>query len=303
MNHSELSIKNSAEDAIIASETYVPCCDDPANKVWQSNRLRSKADGTNGVTGVERAQAAAIDDIRPTWAVEVGSGARQPDLGLWLLRRSAKRSSQWERLLGVSRRGARAPHFGLKYSSSPVKRVYDIIGSLFFLVLLLPLFILVAIFIKLDSPGAIFFRHYRIGKDGKHFLLWKFRSMRTDVPEYEASPRSGVDDRLTRVGRLIRRLSVDEMPQLVNVLKGDMSLVGPRPEMPFIVARYYSAHRERLVARPGITGLWQISPARAFPIHENLQYDLHYIRNQNLFLDCAIILRTVTAVFRGVGAV
>jgi lipopolysaccharide/colanic/teichoic acid biosynthesis glycosyltransferase len=127
--------------------------------------------------------------------------------------------------------------------------------------------------------------------------------MRTDVPEYEASPRSGVDDRLTRVGRLIRRLSVDEMPQLVNVLKGDMSLVGPRPEMPFIVARYYSAHRERLVARPGITGLWQISPARAFPIHENLQYDLHYIRNQNLFLDCAIILRTVTAVFRGVGAV
>jgi lipopolysaccharide/colanic/teichoic acid biosynthesis glycosyltransferase len=93
------------------------------------------------------------------------------------------------------------------------------------------------------------------------------------------------------------------MPQLINVLKGDMSLVGPRPEMPFIVARYHSAHRERLVARPGITGLWQISPARAFPIHENLQYDLHYIRYQNLFLDCAIILRTITAVFRGVGAV
>jgi lipopolysaccharide/colanic/teichoic acid biosynthesis glycosyltransferase len=127
--------------------------------------------------------------------------------------------------------------------------------------------------------------------------------MRTDVPEYEASPRSVADDRLTRIGRLIRRLSVDEMPQLVNVLKGDMSLVGPRPEMPFIVARYHSAHRERLVARPGITGLWQISPARAFPIHENLQYDLHYLRNQNLFLDCAIILRTITAVVRGVGAV
>jgi lipopolysaccharide/colanic/teichoic acid biosynthesis glycosyltransferase len=101
----------------------------------------------------------------------------------------------------------------------------------------------------------------------------------------------------------MRRLSIDELPQLINVLKGDMSLVGPRPEMPFIVARYRSVERERLAVRPGITGLWQISPARAFPIHENLQYDLHYIRNQNLLLDCAIILRTVTAVIHGVGAV
>jgi lipopolysaccharide/colanic/teichoic acid biosynthesis glycosyltransferase len=293
---------NSAEDAIIASETYVPYCDAPA-KTRQSNMLRRNGGGANGVTGVECSQAAASDDIRGARRIEVQSGARQPDLGLWLLRRSMKRSGQWERLLRGSPRGARTPHFGLKYSSSLVKRAYDVIGSLVFLVLLLPLFIVVAIVVKLDSPGPIFFRHYRIGKDGKHFLLWKFRSMRTDVSEYEVSPRSVVDDRLTRVGRLIRRLSVDELPQLVNVLKGDMSLVGPRPEMPFIVARYHKAHRERLVARPGITGLWQISPARAFPIHENLQYDLHYIRNQNLFLDCAIILRTITAVFRGVGAV
>jgi lipopolysaccharide/colanic/teichoic acid biosynthesis glycosyltransferase len=184
-----------------------------------------------------------------------------------------------------------------------VKRGCDVVGSLLFLVLLLPLFILVAIVIKLDSPGPVFFRHYRIGKDGKQFILWKFRSMRADVPEYEASPRSVVDSRLTRIGRWIRRMSVDEMPQLINVLKGDMSLVGPRPEMPFIVARYHPVHRERLVARPGITGLWQISPARGFPIHENLQYDLHYIRNQNIVLDCAIILRTITAVIHGVGAV
>jgi lipopolysaccharide/colanic/teichoic acid biosynthesis glycosyltransferase len=102
---------------------------------------------------------------------------------------------------------------------------------------------------------------------------------------------------------LIRRLSVDEMPQLINVLRGEMSLVGPRPEMPFIVARYHPVECERLIVRPGITGLWQISPARAFPIHENLQYDLHYIRNQNLVLDCAIVLRTVAAVIRGVGAI
>jgi lipopolysaccharide/colanic/teichoic acid biosynthesis glycosyltransferase len=127
--------------------------------------------------------------------------------------------------------------------------------------------------------------------------------MRSDVPEYETSPRSSVDGRLTRVGRLIRRLSFDEMPQLINVLRGEMSLVGPRPEMPFIVARYHPIECERLFARPGITGLWQISPARALPIHENLQYDLHYIWNQNFFLDCAIILRTITAVIRGVGAI
>jgi lipopolysaccharide/colanic/teichoic acid biosynthesis glycosyltransferase len=127
--------------------------------------------------------------------------------------------------------------------------------------------------------------------------------MRTDVPEHEVSPRSVLDDRLTRIGRLIRRLSVDEMPQLINVIKGEMSLVGPRPEMPFIVASYRPADCERFFARPGITGLWQISPARAFPIHENLQYDLHYIHNQNFFLDCAIILRTVTAVIHGIGAI
>jgi lipopolysaccharide/colanic/teichoic acid biosynthesis glycosyltransferase len=169
--------------------------------------------------------------------------------------------------------------------------------------MLFPLIILIAILIKMDSPGPIFFRHDRVGKAGKLFVLWKFRSMRTGVPAYEASPRSGVDDRLTRVGRLIRRLSLDEIPQLINVLRGEMSLVGPRPEMPFIVARYHPMECERLIARPGITGLWQISPARAFPIHENLQYDFHYIRNQNFFLDCAIVLRTIAAVIHGIGAI
>jgi lipopolysaccharide/colanic/teichoic acid biosynthesis glycosyltransferase len=305
MNDSELSTMNSAEEAFIASETYVylPPCEASPKKGSQSNMLCRNANCDNRVTGVECAQAAAGNDARDTGTVEVRSGPSKPDLGLWLSDRSAKQYDRWERILRVSPRGAGAHYFGLKYSSSLVKRGCDVIGSLFFLVLLLPLFILVAILIKLDSPGPVFFRHYRIGKGGKRFLLWKFRSMRSDVPEYEVSPRSVVDGRLTRIGRLIRRLSVDEMPQLINVLKGDMSLVGPRPEMPFIVARYHSAHRERLVARPGITGLWQISPARAFPIHENLQYDLHYIRYQNLFLDCAIILRTITAVFRGVGAV
>jgi lipopolysaccharide/colanic/teichoic acid biosynthesis glycosyltransferase len=142
-----------------------------------------------------------------------------------------------------------------------------------------------------------------VGKDGKEFLLWKFRSMKVDVPRYEVSPQSSTDCRLTRVGRLIRRLSIDEIPQLVNVVKGEMSLVGPRPEMPFIVDSYDSIEYGRFIVRPGITGLWQISPARAFPIHDNLQYDLHYIQNQNLLFDCAIMLRTIAAVVHGIGAV
>jgi lipopolysaccharide/colanic/teichoic acid biosynthesis glycosyltransferase len=304
MNNSELSTTNSTEDAFMVSETHVyPPSRDSSIKNWPQDSTACRNENfDNRVTGVKRALAAGNEN-RDTRTVEARLVASQPDLDLGLLDHSPEQYGHWESILGISLHSVRASHRGLKYSSSLVKRACDVVGALFLMVLLLPLFVLVAMLIKLDSPGPIFFRHYRVGKDEKRFLLWKFRSMRTEVPEYEASPRSVVDPRLTRVGRLIRRLSLDELPQLVNVLKGDMSLVGPRPEMPFIVARYYSAHRKRFVARPGITGLWQISPARAFPIHENLQYDLHYIRNQNLFLDCAIILRTITAIFRGVGAV
>jgi len=113
---------------------------------------------------------------------------------------------------------------------------------------------------------------------------------------------SDTDPRLTNIGRALRRLSIDELPQLLNVIQGNMSLVGPRPEMPFIVAKYGPQERMRLSATPGITGLWQISPARAMPIHKNLQFDLFYIESRNIFLDIAILLRTITAVVRGIGA-
>jgi lipopolysaccharide/colanic/teichoic acid biosynthesis glycosyltransferase len=307
MNNSELSIMASSEDAFIVPETvnYGTSWDTRSNAGSQTNALSRNESCDNRGTGLECVEEAASHRGRDTQAgaIRPSSEDRQHDLGFWLLHRSADRHDQWERLLRLSQGSVRARQCGLQYSSSVGKRTCDVVGSLFLLLLLLPLFIVVAILIKLDSPGPVFFRHYRIGKDGRRFVLWKFRSMKIDVPEYETSPRSAVDGRLTRIGRLIRRLSIDELPQLINVLKGDMSLVGPRPEMPFIVARYHSVHRERLVARPGITGLWQISPARAFPIHENLQYDLHYIHNQNFFLDCAIIFRTITAVIRGVGAV
>jgi lipopolysaccharide/colanic/teichoic acid biosynthesis glycosyltransferase len=307
MNKSELSIMASSEEALIASETYSygPSWDTIPDGGVQTNAPFHSKRSDNRAKGLECVEETAGPSGRDTQAGAIwpSSEDRQPDLGFWLLHRSADRHDQWERLLRLSQGGVRARRRGLQYSSSIVKRACDVVGSLFLLLLLMPLFIVAAILIKLDSPGPVFFRHYRIGKDGRRFILWKFRSMKIDVPEYEASPRSVLDGRLTRIGRLIRRLSIDELPQLINVLKGDMSLVGPRPEMPFIVARYHPVQRERLGARPGITGLWQISPARAFPIHENLQYDLHYIHNQNFFLDCAIILRTITAVIRGVGAV
>ena len=104
------------------------------------------------------------------------------------------------------------------------------------------------------------------------------------------------------MGRFLRRTSLDESPQLLNVLRGEMSLVGPRPEMPFIVARYTPAQRQRLLAKPGITGLWQISADRAFEIHENIDYDLYYIRNRSLLLDVVILLHTLIFAIRGVGA-
>jgi lipopolysaccharide/colanic/teichoic acid biosynthesis glycosyltransferase len=182
------------------------------------------------------------------------------------------------------------------------RRGIDILGASAMLLAVAPVFTLVAALIKIDSRGPVFFRHARVGRHARHFDMWKFRTMRADVDRYQRSPTSDGDPRLTRVGRILRRTSVDELPQLINVLRGDMSLVGPRPEMPFIAAKHNALARSRVRVKPGMTGLWQISPARAFPIHENIEYDLFYVDHQNLFLDCAILLRTLTAVVRGMGA-
>jgi lipopolysaccharide/colanic/teichoic acid biosynthesis glycosyltransferase len=233
----------------------------------------------------------------------ISGGGERADLGLWLLCGVATRHQGWERLQRRPLPSTETRDIDVEGIQTAIKRGVDVVGALLLLLGLFPVLLTIAALIKFDSEGPILFRHNRVGKDGTRFALWKFRSMRTDVPKYEVSPKSSNDARLTRVGRWIRRMSIDEMPQLINVLKGEMSLVGPRPEMPFIVDQYDSVAYSRLKVKPGITGLWQISPARAFPIHENLQYDLHYIRNQNILLDCAIVARTITAVIHGVGAV
>ncbi len=180
------------------------------------------------------------------------------------------------------------------------KRIIDVLVSALLLVLLAPFLCLVALLVRLDSPGPALFVQKRVGRNGKLFDIFKFRSMHTTAPRYECSPTTSSDPRITRMGRFLRRSSLDELPQLLNVLLGNMSLVGPRPEMPFIVKCYTPSQRQRLQVTPGITGLWQLSADRAFPIHQGLHHDLTYIQNCNFFMDMAILLHTLFRATKGV---
>jgi exopolysaccharide biosynthesis polyprenyl glycosylphosphotransferase len=180
------------------------------------------------------------------------------------------------------------------------KRPFDLLASLVLIAITTPIWLVIALLVRLGSPGPVLFRQKRVGRHGKPFDLYKFRTMYVDAPQYDFSPKDSVDPRITRIGRFLRHTSLDELPQLINVVKGEMSLVGPRPEMPFIVEEYNALHRQRLQVIPGITGLWQLSADRAFQIHENIQYDLYYIRHRSFFMDFAILLHTVVFAMRGV---
>ena len=180
------------------------------------------------------------------------------------------------------------------------KRIFDFGAALVLLVFTLPLWAVIAALIRWDSKGPALFRQERVGQAGKWFDLYKFRTMRVDAPKYGLHPTDADDPRITRIGRWLRHTSLDELPQLINVLKGDMSLVGPRPEMPFIVEHYNDRHRQRLQVIPGLTGIWQLSADRSFLIHENIQYDLYYIRHRNFFMDLAILLHTAVFAMKGV---
>jgi exopolysaccharide biosynthesis polyprenyl glycosylphosphotransferase len=182
------------------------------------------------------------------------------------------------------------------------KRVIDIAFALLILAVGLPFFLISALLIKRESRGPIFFKQMRVGLNGKPFRMIKFRTMKLEACRDEPKPMSPNDPRITRIGRWLRRYSLDELPQVLNVLKGEMSIVGPRPEMPFIVERYGPLQRERLRVKPGLTGLWQISYARSESIHANLDYDIYYIENQSLLLDLVIISLTMFAVAKGTGA-
>lgn len=206
-----------------------------------------------------------------------------------------------------------------------VKRASDIVISAFALLVLSPLWLVVSLLIKFDSRGKILFRQERVGMDGRIFLCYKFRTMREDADEdlhreayrkniegaAQANAGTGEkpvfgkvkdDPRVTRVGRVLRRSSLDELPQLLNVLKGDMSIVGPRPPIPYEVEEYDVWHRKRLDMKPGITGLWQVSGRNRLTFEEMVRIDLFYIENWSLWLDLKIILLTLPAILRGDGA-
>ena len=183
-----------------------------------------------------------------------------------------------------------------------LKRALDLAFTVPLLIVSSPLWIAIAVAIKLDSPGSIIFCHERVGKDGRIFRLYKFRTMAPATNPYAIAPGDQNDPRITKVGRFLRKTSLDELPQFLNVLKGEMSLVGPRPEMPFIVEQYEPWQRRRLDVPQGLTGLWQIAGRKQLPLHYNLEYDFYYIRNWSLLLDLVILLRTIPAVFWGKGA-
>jgi exopolysaccharide biosynthesis polyprenyl glycosylphosphotransferase len=183
-----------------------------------------------------------------------------------------------------------------------VKRLVDLVVGGALGVLLAPLAFVFAILIRLDSKGPALFVHERVGLGEKRFRMIKFRTMFLDGNRYAEAPVDQSDCRVTRFGRFLRRTSLDEIPQILNVLRGDMSLVGPRPEMAFIVDSYKPWQRVRLSVKPGLTGLWQVAGRKNLPLHFNLEYDFYYVKNQALGLDAEILLRTIPAVLLGKGA-
>ncbi|MEH7095605.1 sugar transferase [Neobacillus vireti] len=189
------------------------------------------------------------------------------------------------------------------------KRLIDIIGASCGIIFLSLLFIVIALLIKIEDPkGKVFFSQKRVGLNGKEFKMYKFRSMVSNAEEklqelLKYNEVSGAmfkmkeDPRITKVGKFIRKTSIDELPQLFNVLKGEMSLVGPRPPLPREVAIYSTHDKQRLLVTPGCTGLWQVSGRNSLGFEEMVELDIQYIRKRSIFFDIRIIIKTVLVLF------
>jgi lipopolysaccharide/colanic/teichoic acid biosynthesis glycosyltransferase len=179
-----------------------------------------------------------------------------------------------------------------------LKRFFDILVSSLAAIFLLPVLVTLAIAIRLSGKGSVVFRQERAGKDGRPFTFYKFRTMRTDVDPFGPSPKSGEDPRLTKIGKFLREHSLDELPQLFNVLKGDMSIVGPRPLYMSQVHEWNERQKKRLLVKPGLTGLAQISGRGELTREEKLELDVKYVETAGFWLDLKIILVTVAQVFK-----
>ena len=208
------------------------------------------------------------------------------------------------------------PHLSVKVQVSlwqrVVKRCIDVFGAATLLVVLSPLMGLIALAVRLSSRGPVLFRQERVGQHGRTFEMLKFRTMQPDsrrvdlgpppgMPERRRTHKSPDDPRITAIGRRLRRTCLDELPQLWNVLMGEMSLVGPRPEIPNIVASYAPWQHLRHAVRPGLTGWWQVNRRDGRPMHAATELDLYYVEHQSLSLDLQILSRTVGAIIDGSG--
>lgn len=195
------------------------------------------------------------------------------------------------------------------------KRIMDLVVSAVSIAVSLPLWVLIALAIKIDSKGPILYRQRRVGLDGKEFVMYKFRSMRNDADpkvheeafakyangehveedEHGSRFKAACDPRVTRIGRILRDTDIDELPQLWNVVKGEMSIVGPRPAIGYELKWYDKSHHQRYSVLPGITGLWQVSDRYRIDMEEMMQLDIEYVRNRSLVLDIKIVIQTVLA--------
>ncbi len=202
---------------------------------------------------------------------------------------------------------------GLTPSQRAMKRAMDIVLTVIILTMALPIMAIVALAIKLDSPGPILFKQRRVGEGGKLFYVYKFRSMVVNAEALQVQVnktdehgnvihKSKHDPRITRVGRIIRKLSLDEFPQFFNVLEGTMSLVGPRPELPWLVEQYQPWQRKRFLVPQGITGWWQVNGRSEKPCHLCTEQDLWYIEHYSLWLDLIVLFKTIPAALTGKGA-
>ncbi|MCY6353888.1 sugar transferase [Clostridium sp. ZS2-4] len=194
-----------------------------------------------------------------------------------------------------------------------IKRILDILLSLIGIIILIPIYLVIVILIKADSKGDAIFKQIRVGKNGEEFTIYKFRTMVVDAESKRELAidtqdienfvfQSKSDNRITKIGAFLRKTSLDELPQLFNVFMGNMSLVGPRPEIPAIVDVYPDKYRERLLVLPGITGLAQISGRGEIELGKTVYYDLKYIKNFSVLYDIEILAKTVFSVFKKEGA-
>jgi exopolysaccharide biosynthesis polyprenyl glycosylphosphotransferase len=208
---------------------------------------------------------------------------------------------------------ARAIKHGLTPRERFLKRAVDVTLAGFALFLALPVMLLVVLAIKIESPGPVLFKQRRVGEGGKFFYIYKFRSMvvnaealQTTVNKTSADGKTlhkhKDDPRVTKIGKFIRKTSLDELPQLLNVLEGSMSLVGPRPELPWLVEQYEEWQRERFLMPQGITGWWQVTGRSDKPCHLSTEDDVHYVRHYSLWMDIKIMAMTIPALLKGKGA-